>query len=417
MRLHRFAIALGAALLAAGAPGARADPLYTVDFLPAGFGAAALNNGGQVVGTSGDAAAIVSGGILTSLSAIAPLSYGRAINSAGAIAGTLDTPYGGRAFSYIGGTLTDLNPLLSENFFYSNAAAINDSGAVGGLAYPFVGEAARGFIYQGGAFQYLGTLGGDFSGVAALNTSGAATGVAAFEGPALLQPYHAIYYADGVLQDLGSLGGARSEGADLNDAGDVVGWAEMAGDDAFRHPFLYRDGSLQDLGTLGGSTGEAHAINNLGAIVGNAYLAGDAILHAFLYRDGKLVDLNSLVDPLGDWALTAAYDINDAGQILGTACQGDNCASVLLSPVPEPAAGALMACGLALLAAMGARRRGGGAPAMRPCRGRAADGVRRPGTADAPGDGVRGGPGCPGAPAPAPRRSRGWLRSRWTHGA
>jgi len=115
--------------------------------------------------------------------------------------------------------------------------------------------------------------------------------------------------------------------------------------------------------TLGGRNGEAHAINNLGAIVGNAYLAGDAILHAFLYLDGQMVDLNSLVDPLGGWTLTAAYDINDAGQILGTACQGDHCASVLLSPVPEPAAATLMAGGLALLAGIGLRRRRGAARA------------------------------------------------------
>ena len=99
MSLRRFAVVLGAALLAAGTPGVHADPLYTVDFLPTGFTADALNNSGQVVGTSGDAAAIVSGGILTSLAAIAPVSYGRAINSAGDIAGTLDNPYGGRAFS------------------------------------------------------------------------------------------------------------------------------------------------------------------------------------------------------------------------------------------------------------------------------------------------------------------------------
>ena len=363
MSLRRFAVVLGAALLAAGTPGVRADPLYTVDFLPTGFTADALNNSGQVVGTSGDAAAILSGGILTSLAAIAPVSYGRAINSAGDIAGTLDNPYGGRAFSYIGGTLTDINPLLSQNYFYSNASAINDSGAVGGLAYPFVGEAVRGFIYQGGSIQYLGTLGGDFSGVAALNKLGAATGVASFEGPALVQPYHAIYYANGVLQDLGALGGERSSGEDLNDAGDVVGWAELEGEDYATHPFLYRDGKLLDLGTLGGRNGEAHAINNLGAIVGNAYLAGDAILHAFLYLDGQMVDLNSLVDPLGGWTLTAAYDINDAGQILGTACQGDHCASVLLSPVPEPAAATLMAGGLALLAGIGLRRRRGAARA------------------------------------------------------
>ena len=43
--------------------------------------------------------------------------------------------------------------------------------------------------------------------------------------------------------------------------------------------------------------------------------------HAFLYTDHHMVDLNSLVDLPSGWQLISAGDINDAQQILATACR------------------------------------------------------------------------------------------------
>jgi probable HAF family extracellular repeat protein len=346
----RTLTAVATAAMLACATGAKADPLYQLSFLPAGFAASAINDTGQIVGTAGGAAAILSGGTLTSLAGILPSSTGLGINNAGDVAGSIGPQFGGSAYSYRGGTLTNIGALLPVDYANSYATAINDHGTVGGTAIPPVGEGWRGFVYQGGSIQTIGTFGGDYSVLEALNNHDAATGYAALNGPALNQPTHAFYYRNGALQDLGTLGGTSSEGLDLNDTGDVVGWSDLTAD-AGIHPFVYRNGSLVDLGTLGGLTGEAHAINNGGAIVGNSYLTGNAALHAFLYRDGTLLDLNSLIDPAAGWQLTDAYDINDAGQILGTACQGGNCTAVLLSPVPEPARGALLLAGLAVLAA------------------------------------------------------------------
>jgi probable HAF family extracellular repeat protein len=349
----RTLTAVATAAILACATGAKADPLYNLSFLPAGFAAEGLNNSGQIVGTAGGAAAILSGGTLTSLAGVAPASFGLAINNAGDVAGALDFRYAGSAFAYGGGLLTNIGAQLPTDYPYSYASAINDHGAVGGNAAPFAGEAVRGFIYGGGSFQYIGTFGGDYSQLEALNNAGAAAGYASLNGPALNQPTHAFYYRNGALQDLGTLGGTNSEGLDLNEAGDVVGWSNLTADAAI-HPFVYRNGSLVDLGTLGGLAGEAHAINNGGAIVGNSALLSGA-LHAFLYQNGSLLDLNSLIDPATGWQLTDAYDINDAGQILGTACQGGSCTAVLLSPVPEPAKGAMLLAGLAVLA-LGKRR-------------------------------------------------------------
>ena len=89
--------------------------------------------------------------------------------------------------------------------------------------------------------------------------------------------------------------------------------------------------------TLPRKTIAAYAIGSLGT-------GGFATLPGLV-----LVDLNALVALLGSWELTSAGDINNAGQILGTACQNGSCASVLLTPVPEPAAGLLLLAGLGVL--------------------------------------------------------------------
>ncbi|WP_051971684.1 PEP-CTERM sorting domain-containing protein [Massilia sp. 9096] len=346
--------AAAAACLLAGASSAHADPLYALSFLPAGFDASAINDAGQVVGSAGGAAAIYAGGTLSSLAGALGPGTGLVINNAGDVAGSLGPQFGGSAYAYRGGTLTNIGALLPVDYPNSYAPAINNGGAVGGTALPPVGEGLRGFVYAGGGFQTIGTFGGDYSVLTGLNNHDAATGYASLNGPALNQPTHAFYYQGGSLQDLGTLGGTSSEGSALNDDGDVVGWSQLTGD-AARHAFLYRGGSLLDLGSLGGLQAEALGINNLGAVVGNSYLADGSTLHAFLYQGGVLVDLNGLISLGGGWQLTDAYDINEAGQILGTACLGGSCSSVLLSPVPEPPTGAMLAAGLAVVAA-GRRR-------------------------------------------------------------
>jgi probable HAF family extracellular repeat protein len=357
------AAAAAAAFLLAGASAAHADPLYTLSFLPSGFEASAINDAGQVVGTAGGAAAILSGGTLTGLGGIVGPGTGLGINNAGDVVGTIGPQYAGSAFAYRGGTLTNVGALLPSDYAFSYASAINNGGAVGGTAIPPVGEGLRGFIYAGGGFQTIGTFGGDFSVLTGLNNHDAATGYASLNGPALNQPTHAFYYQGGGLHDLGTLGGTSSQGSALNDVGDVVGWSQLAGDIS-QHAFLYHAGGLLDLGTLGGATAAALGINNLGAIVGNSYLADNSTLHAFIYQGGALVDLNGLTSLSGGWQLTDAYDINEAGQILGTACLGSSCSSVVLSPVPEPATGAMLAAGLAVLAA-GRRRAARMGPRMR----------------------------------------------------
>jgi len=345
------ALVLSSLSLLAGAP-ALADPVYTLTFLPDAFTAAGINNGGQVIGTYGNAAAILDSGGITSLAAVAPESFGQAINDGGTVAGASL----GNAFTYGAGVFTPISPLLGDNYPYSNSFAINNGGTLAGTAYPFIGEASRGFVVENGSLRLIPTFGGDWSAAAAINASGAVAGTATLADSDFINPQrHAFVDHGGAMQDLGTLGGTRSEAYGINDGGLVAGWSELQADaDGFSliHPFLYRDGAMLDLGTLGGGSAYARAINNLGLLVGESEIGGDGPgTHGFLYLDGMLVDLNTLVSGADGWEIAGAYDINDAGQILGSACRLGECVGVrldLVPAVPEPAAWALLLAGLPL---------------------------------------------------------------------
>jgi hypothetical protein len=73
---------------------------------------------------------------------------------------------------------------------------------------------------------------------------------------------------------------------------------------------------------------------------------------AFIYSNGTMTDLTSLIAPLSN-PLSAAYAINDAGQIAAT----DAFHTVLLTPVPEPSTFILLGMGIVGLLACILRRR------------------------------------------------------------
>jgi probable HAF family extracellular repeat protein len=368
MSIRRCLFALLLPLFAS--PHAWADPLYTFaqytfNFLPAGFAPSALNDAGQIVGTYGGAAAILSGGTITSLGSALPDSYGVAINNRGDVAGTQYNPYSGTAFAWVGGAVVPVAASLPDMYGYSNARGINDAGMVAGNAQPYAGEAQRGFLYDSGGVHLIGTFGGDWSYAAAINASGAVAGTATLSSSTYDPVRHAYLYQGGTMLDLGTLGGLSSEAYDVNDAGLAVGWSETNVDPdngALSRPFAYRDGHLVDLGSLGGYWGYARALNNAGVVVGASDLITDVGwgYHAFIYLDGHMVDLNTLVTGANGWEIIDATDINDAGQILGRACRLGTCTDVLMNlvpAVPEPGSWALLSTGLGLLAWRARQRR------------------------------------------------------------
>ena len=288
---------------------------------------------------------------------------------------------------------------------YDVVSDINDSGQMAGTRRLSATITHAAVFSPDGAVRDLGTLGGRTSSAQAINSRGEVAGTAA----TISGVQHAFLYADGTMRDLGALKGGWSYGYDINDAGQVVGGATMApAHDAPTHPFLYTEGSMidlsrfaaefgiatsinnkgqvvgathigtfpdraflyesgvwTDLGTLGGVASYATSINDLGNIVGSSVLASGDASHGFLYTDGKMVDINTLLDLAEPgWTVHQAYLINASDQIAGFACrphpdQGNafDCASVLMSPIPEPAPVALWACAVTVGLAVQLRRR------------------------------------------------------------
>lgn len=144
-----------------------------------------------------------------------------------------------------------------------------------------------------------------------------------------------------VVTDLGSLGGPSSIGGpnstaiDINEAGQVVGWSHTS--IGRNHAFLYDEDAtpkMMDLGTLGGPSSAtldsaAFDINDAGQVVGYSNISEDDV-HAFLYDASatpKMTDLGTL-----GGLSSGAQDVNDAGQIVGRGYHNGLTRGFLLTP-------------------------------------------------------------------------------------
>jgi probable HAF family extracellular repeat protein len=326
---------------------ALADPSYTLSFLPDGFSANYLGNGliaGSIATGSGTAGAIYQGGSLTQYGSLGITNIAGA-SSSGMFTGTLQT--GGmsvpHAFIYNGGTVQDLGV---DDAQYAYGVAINSSGQMAGqwINGPYGGV----FTYSGGVITNIGDLGGSGSlhtDVSAINNAGVVVGSSLPSAGTM----HAYMYSAGVMTDLGTPLNWGSGANAINNSGDIVGNIWDWANNGPSHAFLYSGGVLHDLGTLGGDSAYATGINDDGFLVGGVGSAGGA--YGFLYNSGISWDLNTLVTGAGGWTIEGAKSINDAGQILGWACDsGGACRDVVLDPiscVPEPGTYAMLLAGLA----------------------------------------------------------------------
>jgi probable HAF family extracellular repeat protein len=216
-------------------------------------------------------------------------------------------------------TITDLGTLPGWQSSY--ATGINNSGQVVGYceAVGFVGGAYAAFVYSGGQMQPVGAASpasGYYTRAWAINGGGQIVGDAGWTGP--WGPGGVAFLsADGCLQSLDTLPGSLSMATAINSSGQIAGL--VCPNPIFAHSppraFLYSSGAALDLGTLpGGSWAAAYGINDAGQVVGTAGdAAGDS--RAFLCSGGTMLDLGAL----SGGSNSAANAINASGQIVGMA--------------------------------------------------------------------------------------------------
>ena len=295
-----------------------------------------------------------------------PFSSASAINNRGQIVGSSDLSGGSvsHAFLYSHGQMIDLFPGSGNSF--SSASDINNRRQIVGTL------GSQAFLYRHGQVTLLG-LGGANSAASGINDRGEVAGEASPPGADL--DLHAFLYRHGLTIDLtpmlpGGEFGSFSIATDVNDRGAVVGYRSTFRD-IFQEPFLWRRGTLTNLplvlpgddvaipnrinnrGEVVGwsqslfffeqhavllshgqlislGPGVANSINNRGQVVGSNFATGNET--AFLYQNGTRIELNSVLPAGSGWALAFANDINDRGQIVGGGFHNGAFHAFLLSP-------------------------------------------------------------------------------------
>jgi probable HAF family extracellular repeat protein len=261
---------------------------------------------------------IYAGGMNIGISGIRG-SAGNAINNNGQVVGTtseeLSPQFGaGHAFiyNYSDGTEVDINDRMSGQ--ESDGLAINSAGDItgfvstgtcsGGSLLPACLAPLHAFMYQGSGLVDIGTLGGTYSAGTGINDQNEIAGVSSVTGSTL---NHLFLYAKGHMSDLGTVGGQSIVNALINNRGEIAGSATGSN-------FIFRGHSFEKIPLA------PAGLNNKGHIAGS-YTAANGSSHASLYRDGRLIDLNDLVDPSLTF-LTSANGISDNGKIVAKGING-----------------------------------------------------------------------------------------------
>ena len=252
-----------------------------------------------------------------------PPSEANGINRDGKIVGHAHFGNSDHAFRQDRGTVYDLGTFDRNGWGYSNARAINSSGSTVGLALA-TGPHEQAALWNPTITNLGSKLGTNVSEshATSINEKGQIVGDFLKNGTGLR---HAFLLKDlNTLTDLGALDSSyNSYAEDINDNAQVVGYLYKS--DAF----LYDAATgMQHLKKLFPDTIEskAHAINMSGQIVG---MSGK---HACLWENGKIVDLNNEIPLNSGWVLSEAFDINDAGQIIGDGVVNGRLHGFLLTP-------------------------------------------------------------------------------------
>jgi probable HAF family extracellular repeat protein len=292
-------------------------------------GANGINNSGQVVGYSypsggtmhavlwddGTLIDVKTGGAIT-------LNYASASNKMGQVVCNLSPGWhvlGRCPYLWQDGKVTYIGECGGSSY----VSAINNAGQVAGW------DITRAFVWQNGYTNYLSSLDGSnsYSLALGINNRGQVVGSSITSSE-----QHAVLWQNNTIKDLGTLpGGSGSQASSINEIGTVVGLSNTSSGST--HAVLWQKRQIKDLGTLDGNDTQATDINNRGTVVGYSFNSYDAPIHAFVWRNGTMRDLNSLLPANAGWEVTAAYGINDRGQIVGKGKKDGQTKAYLLTPI------------------------------------------------------------------------------------
>jgi probable HAF family extracellular repeat protein len=363
MKTTTYLTALAACLaIGVSSAGAQTYTLTDLGYLPNKkenvSTAAAINDSGQVAGTSGGAAFLYSKEMAEIGRDPYSLSRGFGIDASGQVVGDSTFDKEGvisHAALFSNGSMRDFGTLKGSGPF-SRANGINASGQVIGFSSEkFDGEGARAFIIMDTSGNYLarmvdlGTLdGGQYAQAWGINDSGFVTGNSQAKGDLGMET-HAFLWEKGTgMLDLGTLAGNFSYGTFINANNHVVGYSTIDKDTERVHAFLHDGKEMLDLGSLGGASMQsdrsfALGVNANDQVVGYSYVPGNwgdiftppPQQVAFLYSKGVMVNLNDLIGGAAkEYRLDSATAINDKGQIVAIAYvnSADAYHAVLLTP-------------------------------------------------------------------------------------
>jgi probable HAF family extracellular repeat protein len=308
-------------------------PYYVTDVgqLPGGkYGssAAAVNDAGQVVGTSdsavgGGRAFLYGSGTMIDIGTLPGGTGARpyAISSNGSVTGYSESAGGERAFLWQNGTMINLGVLPGD--FLTTGYGVNDSGQVVGYSD---GQRFRAFLYSNGTMIDLSVGLDTYSVAYAINNAGQVVG-AGYQN-------HGFLYSNGTMTQLGVLPGFTASAANAISAdGKIAGLCAVgSGSSYVQHAFLYVNGAMTDLGTFGSYDGKSFGVsgvNDRGQVVGNSDI-DSRNQHGFLYSGGTTFDINSLIAPNSGWTIEYASGINNFGWIAAGGYNGDGRTHALL---------------------------------------------------------------------------------------
>jgi probable HAF family extracellular repeat protein len=315
-----------------------------------------INASGQVAGygtsANGVLATTWNGNTPTGLST-SPTSFSFGINNAGQVVGWNN----GQATLWNGSTAITLSQ--PTGLISSQANAINNAGQIVGQAG---NTDAHAIVWNGGVPTDLSAANGNAGIARGINSVGQIVGSSYPSGISGLS--QATIWNGTTPTSLGNLGGITSVANAINNAGKVVGWSStnpVGPQNAYA--FIWTGGTMTALVNLANAGGSvAYDINNAGQVVGDTIMTGGT--HATLWQNNTPIDLNAVLNSSGlGWVLEDAFANNDRGQIVGWGFNplGQQ-EAYLLTPsgvggVPEPSTWAMMILGFAGIGFMVYRRK------------------------------------------------------------